>query len=104
MFVRLKRELPNVEVITATYPDISRFANLRPRTRARVEEGMRRFNAALRRVARRHDVLLMDSTEHPAATRRTTFAADGFHPSPEGHRRAAAEFLRALRKRLRLAA
>jgi lysophospholipase L1-like esterase len=104
MFERLRRELPNVEVITATYPDISRFANLRPRTRARVEDGMRRFNAALRRVARRHDVLLMDSTEHPAASDRGTFAADGFHPSPEGHRRAAAEFLRALRKRLRLAA
>jgi lysophospholipase L1-like esterase len=46
----------------------------------------------------------MDSTEHPAASERGTFAADGFHPSPEGHRRAAAEFLRALRKRLRLAA
>jgi lysophospholipase L1-like esterase len=104
MFVRLKRELPQVAVVTATYPDISRFADLRPRTRARVESGMRRFNEAVRSVARRHDVVLMDSGAHPAATDRTTFAADGFHPSPEGHRRAAAEFLRALRKRLRLAA
>jgi phosphatidylinositol alpha 1,6-mannosyltransferase len=104
MFVRLKHELPDAELITATYPDISRFADLRPRTRARVEDGMRRFNAAVRGVARRYDVLLMDSTEHPAASDRATFAADGFHPSPEGHRRAAAEFLRALRKRLRLAA
>ena len=49
-------------------------------------------------------MVLMDSTEHPAATERATFAADGFHPSAEGHRRAAAEFLRALRKRLRRAA
>lgn len=101
MFARLKRELPDVAVVTATYPDISRFVDLRPRTRARVEEGMRRFNAAVRRVARRHDVVLMDSSEHPAASDRATFAADGFHPSPEGHRRAAAEFLRALGKRLR---
>lgn len=104
MFVRLKRELPNAAVVTATYPDISRFTDLRPRTRARVEDGMRRFNDAARSVARRYDVLLMDSSEHPAADDRTTFAADGFHPSPEGHKRAAAEFLRALRKRLRLTA
>ena len=104
MFVRLKRELPDAAVVTATYPDISRFADLRPRTRARVEDGMRRFNEAVRSMARRHDVVLMDSSEHPAADDRTTFAADGFHPSPEGHKRAAAEFLRALRKRLRLAA
>ena len=104
MFVRLRQELPNAAVVTATYPDISRFADLRPRTRARVEEGMRRFNSAVRSVARRHDVLLMDSTDHAAASDRATFAADGFHPSAEGHRRAAAEFMRALRKRLRLAA
>jgi phosphatidylinositol alpha 1,6-mannosyltransferase len=31
MFARLKRELPNVAVVTATYPDISRFVELRPR-------------------------------------------------------------------------
>jgi phosphatidylinositol alpha 1,6-mannosyltransferase len=104
MFVRLKRELPDAAVVTATYPDISRFADLRPRTRARVEDGMRRFNEALRRVARRYDVVLMDSSRHPAAAERTTFAADGFHPSPEGHRRAATEFLRALRKRVQPAA
>jgi lysophospholipase L1-like esterase len=62
---------------------------------------MNRFNAALRRVARRHDVVLMDSFDHPAASERETYAADGFHPSAEGHRQAAREFLRALRKRLR---
>jgi lysophospholipase L1-like esterase len=104
MFARLRRELPNAEVVTATYPDISRFLDLRPRTRARVEEGMQRFNAALRRVARRHDVVLMESFDHPAASDRATYAADGFHPSAEGHRQAAREFLRALRKRFRLSA
>jgi lysophospholipase L1-like esterase len=104
MFSRLRRELPHVEIVTATYPDISRFLDLRPRTRARVEQGMSRFNAAVRSVARRHDVVLMESFDHPAASERGTYAADGFHPSAEGHRRAAAEFLRALRKRLRLSA
>lgn len=104
MFARLRRELPHVEIVTATYPDISRFLDLRPRTRARVEEGMSRFNAALRRVARRHDVVLMESFDHPAASARETYAADGFHPSAEGHRQAAREFLRAIRKRFRLSA
>jgi phosphatidylinositol alpha 1,6-mannosyltransferase len=101
MFARLRRELPDAEVITATYPDISRFLDLRPRSRARVEEGMRRFNAACRAVARRHDVVLLEGFDHPAATARDTFADDGFHPSAEGHRRAAVEFLRMLRDRLR---
>jgi phosphatidylinositol alpha 1,6-mannosyltransferase len=104
MFARLRRELPHVQIVTATYPDISRFSRLRPRTRARVEEGMERFNAALRRVARRHNVVLMESFDHPAANIRETYADDGFHPSAEGHRQAAREFLRALRKRFRLTA
>jgi len=101
MFTRLRRELPDAHIVTATYPDISRFLELRPRTRARVVEGMDRFNAAIRRVARRHDIVLMESFDHPAASARETYAEDGFHPSPEGHRAAAREFLRALRKRLR---
>jgi len=102
MFARLRRELPQVRIVTATYPDISRFLDLRPRTRARVEEGMERFNAALRRVARGHDVVLMESFDHPLAKVREIYAADGFHPSAEGHRQAAREFLRAIRKRFRL--
>ncbi len=101
MFARLRSEAPKAEVVTATYPDISRFLDLRPRTRARVEEGMRRFNGACRAVAERHGVALLDSFDDPAAADRDTYAADGFHPSPEGHRRAAAAFLRALRTRFR---
>jgi lysophospholipase L1-like esterase len=104
MFARLRRELPDVHIVTATYPDFSRFLDLRPRTRARVVDGMQRFNAAVRGVARRHDVVLMESFDHPAASERETYAADGFHPSAEGHRQAAREFLRAIRKRFRLSA
>jgi lysophospholipase L1-like esterase len=102
MFDRLRSDCPSTEVVTATYPDISRFLNLRPRTRARVQLGMRRFNSACRRVADRHGVALLEGFDHPAAEERETYADDGFHPSPEGHRRAAAAFLRALRARLRL--
>jgi lysophospholipase L1-like esterase len=101
MFARLRRDAPEAEVITATYPDISQFLDLRPRSRARVEKGMQLFNAACRAVARRHDVALLEGFDHPAATERETFADDGFHPSEEGHRQAALEFLRALRGRLR---
>jgi lysophospholipase L1-like esterase len=102
MFARLRSEAPRAAVVTATYPDISRFLDLRPRTRARVEQGMRRFNEACRGVAQRQGVTLLEGFDHPAARERGTYAADGFHPSPEGHRRAAAAFLRALRTRFRL--
>jgi lysophospholipase L1-like esterase len=104
MFARLRREAPEAEVVTATYPDLSRFLDLRPRSRARVEKGMRLFNAACRAVARRHEVALLEGFDHPAAAERGTYAEDGFHPSEEGHRRAAMEFLRALRGRFRPAA
>ncbi len=102
MFARLRSEAPGADVVTATYPDISRFLDLRPRSRARVEEGLRAFNAACRSVARRHGVALLEGFHHPAASDRGAYADDGFHPSPEGHRRAAAEFLRALRSRFRV--
>ena len=51
MFRRLRREAPDAEIMSATYPDISRFLDLRPRSRARVEKGMEVFNAAARKVA-----------------------------------------------------
>jgi len=102
MFQRLRQGAPRAEIMTATYPDLSRFLELRPRSRARVEKGMKRFNEAARTVAWSHGVALLEGFDHPAAEQRATFADDGFHPSPEGHRRAAAEFLRMLRARLRL--
>ena len=101
MFARLRREQPGVTIMTATYPDISRFLELRPRSRTRVERGMKRFNDACRAVARRHHVVLLEGFDHPATEERSTFAEDGFHPSAEGHRAAAREFLRALRSRFR---
>ncbi len=101
IFARLRRDAPRAEVVTATYPDIAQFLDLRPRTRARVEKGMELFNNACRAVARAHGVHLLDSFDHPAADERDTYAADGFHPSAEGHRRAAAAFLRALGSRFR---
>ena len=102
MYARLREEAPGALLLTATYPDISRFLDLRPRSRERVQNGMRRFNDAARAVARRHRVALLEYFDDPATDDRDTYAEDGFHPSPEGHRRAAAAFLRALRSRFRL--
>ena len=101
MFTRLRRERPDVMIMTATYPDISRFLDLRPRSRIRVELGMRRFNAVCRKVAKRHEVVLLEGFDHPVTAEPTSFAEDGFHLGEEGHRAAAREFLRALRNRLR---
>jgi lysophospholipase L1-like esterase len=99
MFARLRDNAPGVEILTATYPDLSRFLDLRPRTRARVMKGMRRFNAACRSVAERHGIAVLEGSSHPAAQRRATFAEDGFHLSSEGHRRAASEFLAGIRRK-----
>ena len=101
MFTRLRREHPDVMILTATYPDISRFLDLRPRSQIRVERGMTRFNAACRAIARRHKVVVLEGFDHPVTEERSSFAADGFHLGPEGHRAAAREFLRALRRLLR---
>jgi lysophospholipase L1-like esterase len=101
MFTRLRRERPDVMILTATYPDIARFLDLRPRSRIRVEWGMRRFNAACRAVAERHEVVVLEGFDHPVTSERSSFAADGFHLGEEGHRAAAREFLRALKRRLR---
>jgi phosphatidylinositol alpha 1,6-mannosyltransferase len=100
MVRRIRAEAPGAELVTATYPDISRFLDLRPRSRARVEAGIQQVNAACRSVARAHDVLLLEGFDHPATEERDAFADDGFHPSREGHRRAATEFVAALRRRL----
>jgi lysophospholipase L1-like esterase len=100
MFSRLATTAPRATIVTATYPDLSRFLDLRPRSRARVERGMRAFNEACRSGARAHGVLLLEGFDHPDAERRGSFADDGFHPSEEGHRRAAAAFVHALRERL----
>jgi lysophospholipase L1-like esterase len=97
MFARLRHGAPDVQILTATYPDLSRFLELRPRSRARVERGMRLINAACRAIARRYDVVVLEGFDHPIARLRAAFADDGFHPSAEGHRHAAAEFLSSLK-------
>lgn len=98
ILTRLGSALPGAIVLTATVPDLSRFMTLRPRTRERVTRGMRQLGQATRSVARRHGVHCMEWADHPQAVVRDNFAGDGFHPSRDGNRRAAAEVMRTLER------
>ena len=99
MFLRIRTTSPHATVLTATYPDLSRFVDLRERTRRRVRHGIEDFNAACRSVAADYDVLVLEWADHPETGEPAYRAADGFHPSPEGHRRAAREVIERLRPR-----
>jgi lysophospholipase L1-like esterase len=93
---RLRGELPDATLITATYPDPGRFADLGPRTRKRVVEGIEQVNAAIRDAAEANGVLCLALSEHPGVADPTNVGKDGFHPSPVGHRRASQAVLQAI--------
>jgi lysophospholipase L1-like esterase len=97
IFERLMDAGPRVIVITATSPERWDFVPLGPRTQARVEAGMRRFNDVTREVAEAHGVPCLDVADHPGLRDRENFAADGLHPSIQGHARAARAFAGLLR-------
>ncbi len=99
MFLRLRMASPTALIFTATYPDLSRFVDLRDRTRRRVTRGIEDFNAACRAVARDYGVLVLDWADHPNTGDPAYRADDGFHPSPEGHRKAASDVIEAIRVR-----
>jgi lysophospholipase L1-like esterase len=100
MLDKIGREAPEATVVTATYPDLSRFLELRERTRERVRRGVSGFNEVVREVAGERGALLLEWSEHPGTVERGNFAPDGFHPSRNGHLRAAAEIVAALEKEL----
>ena len=96
LLARLHGELPEAMLITATYPDPGKFADLRPRTRKRVVEGMAGVNVAIRTAAERHGAVCLELSEHPGVADPTNVGKDGFHPSKVGHDRAADEVLEAI--------
>jgi lysophospholipase L1-like esterase len=97
ILAKLRRELPQTRVVTVTYPDVVQFMPLRPRSRARVENGLRELNDAIGWLARRYDAACLDFAGHPERGERENFAEDGFHPSDVGHRKAARAFALGLR-------
>jgi phosphatidylinositol alpha 1,6-mannosyltransferase len=97
IFGRLAGAGPSMIVVTATSPSRWDFVPMGPRTRARVESGMRLFNDVTREVAKTHGIPCLDVADHPGLRDRDNFATDGLHPSPRGHARAARAFAALLR-------
>lgn len=91
IYGRLSSELDRAQLLTATYPPIAPHA-LRPRTRRRVEDGMRTLNSIIRATATRHGIECVELADHPGQVDAGNYAEDGIHPSGAGHR-AAAEVL-----------
>ena len=97
---RLREGIPGVAILTATSPESWRFMELGPRTRARVTDGIRRVNEATRAISARRGVPCLDVVGHPGLDDAQNFSADGLHPSPAGHERAARELALTLRNEL----
>jgi len=87
-FGRLAAELPDAQLLTATYPPIAADA-LRPRTRRRISQGMEALNEVIREAADRAGFTCVELHDHPGRADRSNYAADGIHPSPAGQRAAA---------------
>lgn len=102
IFERLHRAGPRMIVVTATSPERWDFVRMGPRTRRRVEAGMREVNDVTRTVAREHSVPCLDIADHPGLRERDNFAMDGLHPSVLGHSRAARAFALLLREGYRV--
>jgi lysophospholipase L1-like esterase len=79
-------------VVTATTPDPGRFLRLGPRSSARISSAMQRINEATKAAAARLGIPCLDFAAHPEALARGNYARDGYHPSAEACRRAAAAF------------
>ena len=97
VFAGLAALRPRPLVLTATYPTAWGFIGLGPRTSARVSSGIEFVNDAIRRLAAEHGAHLVEVSGHPGLNDSRNFAADGLHPSPLGHRRAARGFAAELR-------
>jgi lysophospholipase L1-like esterase len=96
IFSTMRERLPGATIVTVTTPPIAEHIGLRPLSRRRVEQGIRQLNEISRTLARRYGVLCLEWGDHPLARRRENFAADGFHPSLTGIRRAARACAQAL--------
>lgn len=100
ILLRLRSALPAASIVTATYPAVGEFLPLRPRTRARVTSGLNEVNTIVRRSSARHGAVCLELADHPGRGDRSNYAADGFHPSAAGHRKAALVFTACLRDQL----
>lgn len=91
IYGRVRTELPGAAVLTATYPAVGSHA-VRPRTRRRIVAGLEELNEIIREAAARHRFTCVELADHPGRADLSNYAEDGLHPSPAGHREAAAVF------------
>lgn len=98
MLARLTGSIRDVSILVSTYPDGWALPNLGPRSRRRVDAGIREVNRAIIEVSRSHGVACLDVTTHPGAREPANLGEDGLHPSLAGHRRAAREYAAAIRR------
>lgn len=87
-------------IVTATYPQPGRFLGMRERTRRRVTDGLDSVNDTIRVLSQRHGAVCLEWAVDGDEAGRDHYAPDGLHPSPLGHREAAASFAEALRPHL----
>jgi lysophospholipase L1-like esterase len=96
----LREAVPGVRIVTATAPERWEFLGLGPRTRERVEVAIGEFNGVTRRLATRLEIPCLDVSDDPGLGEPANFCADGLHPSPRGHERAARGFAMLLQREL----
>ena len=101
MFERLRERTDGV-IVAANIPDLTELPRFRENpdedvTRERIEA----FNDAIAEQAADHDVLLVDL--YAERVEDSLVSEDGFHPSNEGHRRIAEQFLEVILPALGLA-
>lgn len=89
----LRQQLPRAQIVTATYPRIASRLPVRERTGARIAGGIEAVNEVIRDVAARRRLICLEWADHAGVDDPDNFAVDEFHPSAEGHRRAAAAFV-----------
>jgi acyl-CoA thioesterase-1 len=91
IFVRLRDRTDGL-IVSANIPDLTELPRFRDDPDRDVTlERIQEFNDAIAEQAEAHDVLVVDLFTEPVED--DLVSDDGFHPSNEGHRRIAEEFL-----------
>lgn len=102
MLSELRGDLPGSFLLVSTYPSGWWLPGVGPRTRARIDSGIREINRSILDISAAHSVPCMDVAAHPGAQDPGNIDGDGLHPSEVGHRQAAREFIDAIRRHSQL--
>lgn len=94
----LRGDLPDAFLLVSTYPSGWWLPGVGPRTRARIDSGIREVNRSILDISAAHSVPCMDVAAHPGARDPGNIDGDGLHPSELGHHQAAREFIGAIER------